>query len=107
MAGRTQPPEQLVAGLHHLQHAAGGDVVGRLLHHRLVLVRVELGAARRIELLQAVALEGGHQLLLGHLQADGEVLDQRVGGVARARAACARCRLSATPRRSRANFWIA
>ena len=66
-----------------LQHAAGGHVVGRLFHHRLVEGRIELFAPGRVELFQAVALKGVLQGLFGHVQADDQVLDRRIGVLAR------------------------
>ena len=47
------------------------------------LKRIELGARRRLDLLQAVAVEGGLQLLLGHLNADDEVFHRSLVGVGR------------------------
>src|SRR5690606_28381995 len=73
--GRTHDTaEQFVARLHGLHDAAAGHIFGRLLHHRLVQVGIELVAAGRIDLFQAVALEGRLQFLLGHLHAEDEVL---------------------------------
>ena len=79
-----QPAVEEVARLHHLHDGAGRLAGVGDLEHRLVEVVVEL-LAQGLDLLEAVALEGGEQIAFGRLDADGQrvqhlVLLARVGG---------------------------
>ena len=100
------PIADQIAGLHHLDDAAGRHAGVLDLVHRLMTVGIEL-LAERLDPLHAVLFQHVHQLALGQLDA----FEQRLGRLRRpwrasssSSAAIARCMLSATPRMSRAKF---
>src|SRR5665213_2650721 len=57
--------------------------VGLEMTEKDLLTAFERNGLKRVDPLQAVAFEGGEQVLLGHLQPNGEVLHHRVIGVGR------------------------